>query len=85
MKLALLMLMMSACLIDFVSARGVAVIGSAGNFQARITRMNLYIEGNIHVTHNLIVFSSLHCQELFQDIPQYDHDPDSWYWMNRYF
>ena len=36
MKLALLLLMMSACLIDFVSARGVAVIGGAGTFQARI-------------------------------------------------
>jgi len=31
MKFALLLLMMSVCLIDFVSARGVAMVGKAGN------------------------------------------------------
>ena len=36
MKVALLPLMMSACLIDFVSARGVAMVGKAGNREARI-------------------------------------------------
>ena len=35
MKLALLLLMMSVCLIDFVSARGVAMVGKAGNREAR--------------------------------------------------
>ena len=37
MKFALLLLMMSVCLIDFVSARGVAMVGSrSGNREARI-------------------------------------------------
>ena len=36
MKFALLLLMMSVCLIDFVSARGVAMVGKAGNREARI-------------------------------------------------
>ena len=36
MKLALLLLVMSVCLIDFVSARGVAMVGKAGNREARI-------------------------------------------------
>jgi len=31
MKLALLLLMLSDCLVDFVSARGVAMVGKAGN------------------------------------------------------
>ena len=38
MKLALLLLMMSACLIDFVSARGVAMVGKAGNREAKIKK-----------------------------------------------
>ena len=36
MKLALLLLMLSDCLVDFVSARGVAMVGKAGNREARI-------------------------------------------------
>ena len=34
MKLALLLLMLSAYLVDFVSARGVAMVGKAGNREA---------------------------------------------------
>ena len=67
MKLALLVLMLSACLLDFVSARGVASVGKAPTYYVR--------------KHNIIVFSSL--SSLFQDAPQYDHDPDQWYWTNR--
>ena len=52
MKFSLLLLILSACLLDFVYARGVAAVGKAGTLQ---------------------------------NTPYYDHDPDEWYWTNRYF
>ena len=49
-----------------------------------------HISENIHLAHNVIVLSSVDCQEPFQDMkPHYIDrtygETDHWYWVNRYF